>query len=93
MSISYYVCKNCGNSFPEFENYTYCEKCNADFCEKCSEKMELKVDDETYSIINCPSCSGQLIDDHEFNTWLIDTFYFGNRQKAEDDFRSFKNNR
>lgn len=40
MSIDYYVCKSCGNTFPDCRKYISCESCGARWCDETCAKED-----------------------------------------------------
>ena len=56
MGIDYYTCDECGEAFPDVENYLVCDEYHY-FCESCMDKLDLDYPDkEEEEDLDCPLC-------------------------------------
>ena len=70
MSIEYFSCDICDNTYCDCGEYGYCDKCETSFCEKCSFDYDLKYDDEEEHLINCPVCNNTVVTKKECLDYL-----------------------
>lgn len=83
MSIDFYVCDKCGETFPDCSEYTYCEDCNGNLCGDCSKEIG------NYIYMNkeiCPFCRKDIITDNmllHFALRILDV----TRQELEEKYR------
>ena len=90
MSIDYEVYSSCGKGFPDAMDYVHCDKCGSVFCEGCIEELGIERD-ENFEITNCPVCNGDVIDETDFISWLIDTYCLESKDKIIDLYKKYKN--
>lgn len=68
MSVDYYSCNYCGETFPDCGDYVSCEGCGNCWCsEECAEEQGFRIDvdnDEEYST-SCNFCRGEDYEDYE----------------------------
>jgi len=73
MSVDFYACSRCGDTFPDCGDYSYCEFCGNHYCsENCSElklvksdedEDESNEDDEQDEQYNCCICRKEVATD------------------------------
>ena len=73
MSVDYFVCQNCGDTFPDCYDYFTCSSCESIFCsDKCGGRKIVEDDGiSDQDLTDCVLCRMEVISDHDLIKYLL----------------------
>lgn len=89
MGVDFYVCKRCGDTFPDYGRYESCESCGNKWCsQQCAQedglREELYEDEDDCYEQTCSYCRAEKADDHTLFLFLLTHFCVTREEVLEE---------
>jgi len=62
MSVDYYSCEHCGDTFCDCGDYISCDNCEGEYCVNCEDDVK-PVRDDDGTVKSCAYCRGEIVSD------------------------------
>ena len=86
MGVDWLACKNCGETFPDCGDFTYCE-CGTYWCSyECAESDGYERPEENDES-SCKYCREEDYDNYELLDYVIEKYYGGSRGDLVKEYK------